>query len=356
MRISRKTMLQGMVGGAAALAGTGEIPAGVVRSASAASTRPVVLCWLESGDPASLASLQKHAPLITHLSPTWFSMQGDLSIAGSADPLVVQFAARHGLALTPLIRNDQFDAGVAHRILATAQRRVAAAQRISDLVLQHDFAGINLDFEGPFGADREPYADLVRRLAGRLRPVGKLVTVDVVPRLDPSAPHAVTAWSAPFDYARLGAACDAVVLMAYDYSVQQPGPISPLWWVRQVIAYARTQIAPAKLLIGFPSYGRQWVKSSGTTSMTALTQVEAQQLLAWTGARVLRPGRDATPRFSWQAGGAINYVHYDDRTSLAAKLQAVDSAIGGVAFWRLGKESAYQWDVLGDWVRQRAAG
>ncbi|MBV9279295.1 MAG: hypothetical protein JOZ41_04370 [Chloroflexi bacterium] len=351
MRISRKTMLQGMLGGAATLASAGRLPTGIARPARAASASSIVLAWLESDDPAALASLQRHAGLITHLSPTWFSMRDDLSIVGDVDPLVVQFAARHHLALHPLIHNDQFDAGVAQRILATPDLRAMAAQRIADLVLQHDFAGINLDFEGTFGAAREQYADFVERLVARLRPAGKAVTVDVVPRLP--APHPVNACAAPYDQARLGRACDAVVLMAYDYSVQQPGPISPLWWVRQVVAYARTQIPPQKLVIGFPSYGRHWITTHGKTSMASVTQVEARELLAWTAAPVARPTQDATPRFSWRLGDATHIIHYDDRTSLAAKLQTVDTSLGGVAFWRLGLEDPLQWDLLGQWITQR---
>jgi spore germination protein len=355
MRISRKAMLQGMVGGAAALTGAGQLP-GIVRPTHAAGTRPIVWSWLDSDDPASLASLQRHAPLLTHLSPSWFSMDADLSIVGRVDPLVSQFAARHGLLLCPLLRNAQFDAAVAHRILATPQHRATAAQRIAALVLQHDFAGINLDFEGPFGADREPYADLIARLASRLRPLGKWVTVDVVPRLSPTAPQALTAWSAPFDDGRLGVTCDAVVVMAYDYAVQHPGPISPRWWVEQVIAYARTQIPPDKLVIGLPSYGRHWVSTGGTTAMTGVTQVEAQQLLRWSGAPLRRPARDATPRFSWQAGDSLHTVHYDDPTSLVVKLQTVETDLAGVAFWRLGSEVPGQWDILNQWVHHRTAG
>jgi spore germination protein len=143
------------------------------------------------------------------------------------------------------------------------------------------------------------------------------------------------------------------MLMAYDYSVQQPGSISPLPWVQQVIAYARTQIPAAKLVVGFPSYGRHWVTVGGKTSMASVTQVEAQQLLAWTGAPLQRPANDATPRFSWRDGNASHIVHFDDQTSLAAKLHAVDAGLAGVAFWRLGKEAALQWKSLQNWVGGR---
>jgi spore germination protein YaaH len=310
----------------------------------------MVWAWLQSDDPVSLASLQQHAPLITHLSPTWFSMREDLSIVGTVDPLVVQFAARRGLALHPVLHNDQYDAGVADAILRTPTRRGMAAQRIADLVVAHGFDGINMDFEGPFGADVERYVDLIQRLAARLRPAGKWVTVDVVPHLGGSASHPVDAWSAPYDYVDLGAVSDAVMLMAYDYSVQEPGPISPLWWVQQVIAFARTRIAPQKLVVGLPSYGRHWIQAHGTTSVATLTQAEAQQWLSWTGAAVQRPARDGTPRFSWQAADGTHIVHYDDPTSLMAKLHLVDASLGGVAVWRLGEDYPHQWDVLNTWL------
>jgi spore germination protein YaaH len=352
-RISRKTLLQGMVGGTAALAGAGRLSTRSALSAGSAGARPIVFCWLLSDEPAGLSSLQQNASLITHLSPSWFGMRSDLSIGGTADPLVVQFARRHGISLHPLLHNDQYDPVVAESILQTPQKRQAAARSIASLVLQHSFDGINLDFEGTFGADREQYADLVQRTTALLRSEGKRVTVDVVPRLAPSAPHAVNAWSAPYDYARLGAACDAVMLMDYDYSVEQPGPVSPLWWVRQTIAYARTQIPPQKLIVGFPLYGRQWSTTNGTKSMTSLTQVEAQQLLAWSGAHVARPAHDGTPRFSWQEGATSYIVHYDDSQSLAAKLAAVDQTMPGVAFWRLGREEPSQWQVLAQWLQHR---
>lgn len=347
MEISRKRMLQGMVGGAAVLAGADRLPRPMAAAAYAAGAGPMVWAWLLSDEPDSVASLQKQAAHITHLSPPWFSMRSDLSIVGTPDPLVVQFAARHNLALHPLINNDQYDPAVAENILATPQQRAGAAQQIAQLVLQHGFAGINVDFEGTFGAAREPFADFIEQLSGRLRPAGKWVTVDVVPHTSATS---INAWAAPYDYSRLGLACDAVMLMAYDYSVQQPGSISPQWWVNQVIAFAKTKIDPAKIVVGFPFYGRHWIQANGNITTVDLNQVEAQQFHTWTGAPLVRPAQDATPRFSWRVGNVTHIVHYDDKISLAAKLQAVDPSLGGVAFWRLGLEAAHQWDVVSAWI------
>ncbi len=152
----------------------------------------------------------------------------------------------------------------------------------------------------------------------------------------------------------LAAACNAVLLMAYDYSVQAPGSISPLWWVQAALAHARTHIPASKLVVSLPFYGRHWTQIGGKIHMTALTQIEALDLLAWSGAQLLRPSRDATPRFSWTDAAEQHVVHYEDMESLTAKLQLADMHTGGAAFWRLGEEEAEQWDAIQNWLSTRA--
>jgi len=339
-----------VLGGAAALAGTEQFPGLVPQTSHASGARPLVFCWMHSGEPASLASLRQHASAITHLSPTWYSVREDLSIAGTLDQMVIDFARHHGLSLHPAIGNT-LTAASAQFILGSAGARARAAQNIAELVLKQDFDGINMDFEGNFGAYRDQYSDLMDELARHLRPAGKWVTVDVPPNHPPSS------WSAAYDYARLGQACDAVVLMAYDYSVQKPGSVSPLWWDRQAVGYALKQIPPNKLVVGLPFFGRHWTEADGKFSGTPpLTHKEALDLLAWSGATVYRPALDATPRFSWSDGGTKHIVHFEDMQSLAVKLQSLDSRIRGAAFWRLGLEDGEQWNAINSWVRRRLTG
>jgi spore germination protein len=337
-RITRRRMLQGLAGTTVGLAlaqGMPELPPGKpVVLAAPAST--VVWAWLTEGDTASLASLQHHAGTLTHLSPTWFSMGEDLAIIGQPDQLVVDFAVKHGISLHPLINNAGFDPRVAQSILAAPQRRATAAEHIATLVLNHNFAGINLDFEGQFGASRDQYSDLVERIARLLRPAGKWVTVDVVATTRPPGQVPATSWAAPYDYRRLAAAADAVVVMAYDYSVQQPGPISPLWWVEEVIAYARTVVPAGKLVVGLPFYGRHWVVTNHGTTEIGLPGTDALTLLAWSGAKLLRP---------------LHVVHFEDAASLGAKLRSVGAGTAGVAFWRLGMDAPPHWPVIRTWLR-----
>jgi spore germination protein YaaH len=298
--------------------------------------------------------LRQHARHITHLSPAWYTIDSNLSITLQTQDSVIRFARDHRIALHPLIRNQGSDPHVAHEILKTGQRRSEAAERITDLVLEHDFAGINLDFEGPFGADRDRYSDFVARLSQLLHPVGRWVTVDVGAQVRPGSAFATkrSVWAEPFDYAALGRAADAVMIMAYEYSYSQPGPVSPLWWFRQVVAFARTQIPQNKLVIGLPFYGHHWVVQGGRVSLPqGVHQKTALDLLARSGARLERPAMDATPRFSWRDGQGTHIVHFEDEQSLAAKMREVQMAnVAGIAIWRLGQEKASQWDVIARWL------
>ncbi|HZU13910.1 MAG TPA: glycosyl hydrolase family 18 protein [Chloroflexota bacterium] len=348
-RIDRRRMLQALLG--AATVPLLDPPLAAARTASSsAPSRPVVFPWLSRHDSAGLASLTRHGAQMTALSPSWFDMGPDLTIGGSVEPEVLSIARQHNLALHPIIQNRAFDPKVAAHILATPSSRARAAGAIATLVLGHDFAGINLDFEGTFGASRDAYSDFVTRLADRLRPAGKWVTVDVVPQTRPLSSYAVTSWAAPFDFTALGQACNAVILMAYAYSGRSPGPISPLWWVKQVIAHARTQVPARSLVVGLPFYGLHWITNGGKTTMTDLTQDAALRLLAQSGAVLQRPPRDATPSFSWQDAQGQHVVHFEDQQSLTAKLCLVRAErIKGVAFWRLGREATSQWSAISGW-------
>ena len=47
--------------------------------------------------------------------------------------------------------------------------------------------------------------------------------------------------------------------MSYEYSYSSPGPMAPIWWVQQIVAHAVTVVPPAKIQLGIPAYGRDYV-------------------------------------------------------------------------------------------------
>jgi spore germination protein len=347
-RLSRRMMLQTVVGTGITLAGAGALLPLSSGIALASDREKMVFAWLVPYDPSSFASLQKHAEVITHLSPTWYSIDGELTISGEADRAVAQFARDRGIALVPLIKNAQFSPVVAQDILLSSKSRDKAADAIASLVLQNNYDGINIDFEGPFGASRDQYSDFLTRLGARLQPEGKLLTVDVVPQLEPVSTYADTSWAAPYDYRVLGEVCDAVMVMCYSYSDRKPGSLSPLWWLRKATTRALTQIPASKVVVGMSFYGRHWIVNGQQITHTDLKQAQALDLLAQSGAELDRPVYDATPRFTWRDAQGKHIVHFEDAKSLTAKLKVVRAAsVAGATFWRLGQEDASQWKVIG---------
>ncbi len=307
-----------------------------------------VMPWLVESDQGSFAALQRHVAHVTHVSPTWYEIDADLKITSHEDGKVTAFARDHHFKLLPLIRNTGFDAHIALQLLESADRRSALADKIAQLVLDRTYDGINVDFEGSFGDGRDGFTDFVARLAERLRPAGKLVTVDVVAQTHAASLYHASSWASCYDYRALGALVDKLVIMVYDYATSSPGPISPLWWLQDVLSYTFGQVPRAKVIVGLPFYGRHWTTNGGQKSPAeGLKQSQALSLLTRSGAQVDRPERDSTPRFSWTDTDGDHVVHFEDAQSLTAKLQrALGLGATGFAFWRLGQEADSQWDVI----------
>jgi spore germination protein YaaH len=309
----------------------------------------LVFPWLVPDDPASFESLKSHADQITDVSPTWYAMTADLTVHSRQDPDVAAFARQQDIRLHPLIVNQGFDPDIAHAILATEETRQRAAEIIADLVFEGEFDGINMDFEGTFGHSRDQYTDLLRQLGDLLRPHGKWLTVDVVSQTQPASTYEVeSSWAAPFDYAALGQICDRVMLMGYDYAFAEPGPVSPYWWLEEVIDWARSQIPVERIVVGLPFYTRHWIVREGKVSSPyGLKQAECARLVEQVGREPVYLEREATYRLTWNDAEGEHHVYYDDADTLHKKIQLVDQkGVRGLAFWRLGQESEDSWDAV----------
>jgi len=318
--------------------------------------RRMVFPWLVPDDPASFASFKAHAQLITHVSPTWYRMAADGKVTprlNADSPELIAIARARGISVHPLIVNEGFNAETAHAILASPESRQRAAETIAGLVLEGDFDGINMDFEGTFGRSRDYYTDLLRRIGEILRPKGKWLTVDVVCQTQAVEKYPVeTSWASPFDYAALGELCDRVMLMGYDYAMAEPGPVTPLWWLEEVIDYTLGLIPKERVVVGLPFYNRHWVVKEGQVSRPAgPKRDERARLVARSGRPPVYSDRDATYHVVWTDVEGEHHVYWDDAVTLWRKLKLVrDKGIDGVAFWRLGQEDEACWGPVAQWM------
>src|SRR5258708_39959640 len=109
-----------------------------------------------------------------------------------------------------------------HARLANPAARGNLIDNIYSNLLEHRFAGVNVDFEGLRVEDRERMNALMRELRAKLEPAGLLVT------------QSVPANDRAYDLKTLAALNDLLVIMLYDEhsTAGEPGPVGAVGGVQ----------------------------------------------------------------------------------------------------------------------------
>lgn len=334
--------------------------------------------WLPYWNTAdSTKSVVNNANVFQDASPFVFDANSRTDIALTADADEWRHMRRAlraaGVANIPTVATD-LSADEFASIVKNPDRRAEHARALVALVDRYRLDGIDLDYESiNFGSSsaranvREYYPALLRTVDARLDRRGAVTSVTVAARTSRTDPN----WWV-YNYPALGRQADRVRIMTYDFhwSGGSPGPIAPKWWVNDVAAYASDVIAPRKISMGMPAYGRDWFveKVSGSCPAAARETVSRTTRQMWAFAEAI--GETATwheratsQRFTYErkysAGGKTckveRVVWFDDARSLKAKVSLVDRYnLRGIAIWALGNEGRGAWSVLKEFGRTLA--
>ncbi len=294
------------------------------------------------------ASFEANLDFIDEVSPVWYDMRtnGTLDdLGGSRDRSLVEVAHSAGVLVMPSITNG-FDPDRTGYVFNNAQRRAQFVQRILDEVDEYDLDGIDIDFEAMPDSQREEFTAFIRELASGLHSRGKFLAVAIHARTSENdgAPGAGAQ-----DWYAIGQACDRFRIMTYDYHWRGggPGPVAPIYWVEQVVEYAKTVVEPSKIIVGVPFYGYDWVGNDGA----GVTWAEIQELKEIYEPKVNLLESDASGEvaeswFTYRARDGQHTVWFASVRSLEAKLDLVaDYDLGGIAIWRLGGEDPAYWEA-----------
>ncbi len=170
--------------------------------------------------------------------------------------------------------------------------------------------------------------------------------ITVMPRVDDS----LAVWRHKlipgiYDYAAIGAAVDRLRVMAYDQHAPNTGagPIAGKPWVEAVARYAASKVAPAKVELGVPLYGRDWSKGGCGT----VTSAQAVALRTARRAKRQWSRTEAAPYFTYRSNGVRHTVWYSDAASVTVRVRlARRLGLAGVAFWAPGQESRGTWPAV----------
>ncbi|MEN3038967.1 MAG: glycosyl hydrolase family 18 protein [Candidatus Kryptonium sp.] len=304
----------------------------------------IVIAWVVKFDTTSFLSLQRNSALISIASPTWFSIDSAGNIIADVDSNLLNFSLQNDIPLMPLIVNQRFRVDVAEALLSEPETRERVADSILKIVLNGNFIGINLDFEGPFVSVRDGYTKFVELVCAKLHNHGRIVSVDVVSKTE----EKFAGWAGVYDYAELGEVVDYFVIMGYDYSgrLDPPGPIAPKWWVEETIKFAISQgIKPRKIVLGVPFYGRWW---KGNEQGRGIYYPELMRVAEKYNLKKKWDRKAESPYFKFKdENGVENVIYFEDEESLAKKIELVlKYNLAGIAIWRLDGEPGEFWKVI----------
>jgi spore germination protein YaaH len=234
------------------------------------SDRRVVTGWIPYwGLEGGLASVLDHPSVFAEVSPFWYRItraSGVEPMDGNDRPesdLVDAINQLHaaGVAAYPSVKDDGFGGHEMAQLLGDKQARKDLVSSLVAMAVRTGADGVDIDFEemnyGGSGNERTAvkrlYPIFLGQLQARLHAQDKVLSVAVPARRSSSDDN----WET-IDYNAVGKVVDRARLMTYDYSIERPGPIGPIDWVRKVADYARREFRGVPLSIGVPAYGRNW--------------------------------------------------------------------------------------------------
>jgi spore germination protein YaaH len=300
--------------------------------------------YLLASTDQSFADLRAHYRQIGVVHPTYYDCTGRAELAGVDDPLVTRWAQARKVKVLPRINCQRTT--VVNRILTDPPTRARWLDQLTQLARDVGYDGISIDFEAGPPEARDALSSFVEELSRRLHADGRLLAIAVSAKVRDIPTHPR---SGIFDYPRLADAADYLFLMAWGlhWSTSAPGPQDDLTWARQVVDYVTTLPQRHKFIYGTNLYALDWPAGGGPANRaTAYEYEDIVPALPALGAQIgLDPVSDNYHATYSDSGGVTHDVWYPDATTAGRRLTlARDGGLGGVGFWRLGREDQRVWD------------
>ena len=274
---------------------------------------------------------------------------GDNPDGTTEEKAVTQFirSTRPDLKIMALVNN--FDGTVWEsdklaQMLASHEARARCIQQLVDYANEHDFAGISIDFENVQDANQAELVQFTTDLSAALHAAGREVSINLPVNND------------SFDYRKLSAPVNYVILMAYDqhYSGSEPGPVAALDWFENMLRLRQTDVPAAKTIVAIGNYAYDWkeggepdVRTFEEAVLTAAESSDKDEKI-----QIRLDPVSLNPKFEWiELEGDREKRHEVwmlDAVS-AFNQVAITRSLGasGVALWRLGSEDPSLWNFFG---------
>ena len=250
--------------------------------------------------------------------------------------LAEDYGVRPFLHLSTLTAAGTFSAAEAAVVLRSETLQRTLAEAALQKMQEKGYQGLDVDFEYLGQELAEAYAQFLTLLHERLAPYGLPLIAALAPKTSADQPGTLYEGH---DYAAVASACDAVLLMTYEwgYTYGPPMAVAPIGAVRRVVEFALTQMEPGKILLGFPNYAYDWTLpfTAGATRAQSIGNEAAPLLAAQYGAEIQFDEQAQTPYFTYQdEAGQPHEVWFEDARSALAKFGLLtEYGLSGLGYW-----------------------
>lgn len=320
--------------------------------------------WIPDWDMVDGFESLKNNPQITSVSPFWFDLNDDGSLATNAYTNwsdLIDYTSSNNVMLVPTITS--FEKDKLTKVLNSPENLTRFLDETVNYIQQNNYQGIDLDFESFYVSDQKPFLDLLKELKARLQPIGRKLYISSLAKWGNNISYAQS--KSTLNYKAIGDIVDIFIIQGYSYSPinsNSIGPIGPIDWQEDVIRYAINEgIDRNKIVLGVNTYAQDWSERPIQYDLLYYTaeglpsndfDSEAAVSYYHKGVDSLLANYNVEQTFienwgevlgSYNYGGQKRYVVYPNKDSLdLRKKLAADYGLNGISFWRLGDEGTLQ--------------
>ncbi len=300
--------------------------------------------------------LRRALPFMGSLMPFTYGFRPDGTLISPDDEEMLTIADDYFtepiMHLSTLTEEDIFSVELAEALFASVETQRVLLDNVIANMQQKGYTSLDVDFEFLGRENAVAYADFVRYCRERLRPYGFGVMTALAPKTSDDQPGALYEGH---DYALLGEAADAVLLMTYEwgYTYGPPMAVSPIKPVRDVVDYALTRIPAEKILLGISNYGYDFTLPyvQGVSRAPSVSTRRAFSLAAEYGAEIFFDETVLAPYFDYTAEGVAHRVWFEDVRSISYRLRLMaEKGLRGALWWNLNRENNQSLVAINDLI------
>ena len=224
-------------------------------------------------DTLGLKSATKNIGDLDIVYPFVFTVRNDGSLSEQANldeskwKKFLRTADKNNVDVMPTVMWS--DGAAIHAVLSNSDKRESHVEAIVEMVEDGNFAGVNIDYESKLAETKDYFSQFLEELKEELGGAELSCTVEARTPPDSRWRTVPTIIEYSNDYEAMAEHCDFVEIMAYDQqradlklNDAKKGepyiPVADTDWVEKVLELALEDIPADKIMLGVPTYGRQW--------------------------------------------------------------------------------------------------